>query len=390
MKIKITENANVKEVEISFGLSAKNKDFLKSFAEKTINTVVNTGAKAVKKVDEFIDKVAEEETRDFREHLNEIVEQAKEDAQRIADEAIEKYFNSNKKQCDEIDEDEKNLFYYLDCLNLYICEEYNSDFTQEAKKFMKAFKYPLTPCSIQAYRAALKVSEISFESIVNEIEILGETREDIIESLKVEFNVWLKKMPDVKENCPNVNLIQLLKYFVKKYNHEVTSVQEDLGTNQENENDTSYNIEEDDDYPNEVDEKETFEQKIAKIPEGKKFTLAEYLDYTEEFKGDISMNEVDLAKKFLDDIKFPKSLAANYAFACMLTLNKPSYDEIAKAITSEYCLGKHNDVDNIKFLKEEFEVWFERRTDVNKYCPKANLWQLLVYFRKKVKEAENN
>ena len=60
MKIKITENANVKEVEISFGLSAKNKDFLKSFAEKTINTVVNTGAKAVKKVDELVkEKITE-------------------------------------------------------------------------------------------------------------------------------------------------------------------------------------------------------------------------------------------------------------------------------------------------------------------------------------------
>ena len=403
MKIKITENENVKEVEISLGLSSKSKSALKAFAEKTINTVVNTGAQVVKKVNDFADKIVEEETRETREYVDEIVKKAKEDAQRIVDEARERYFSSSKNQCDEIDKDEKPLFYYLDSLELYTCE--TLDPTYEAKKFIKAFNYPLTPCSIQAYKAALKVPEISFESIVNEIKILGERPEDIIETLKVEFNFWLIKMPEVRENCPDANLIQLLKYFVKKYRHEKTSnfgnVENEIHDEVENvniseiEKDNPFetegeNYEPKEDAQEEIDKndeqvKNDLEEKISKIPEGKIFTLAEYLDYTEEFNFDKTISSYALANGFLSAIKFPCTLINVDAFAKMLLLEKLSYKELAREVS-----GYVNEGLIIENLKEHFELWLNQRPDVKKYCPNANLWQLLLYFRKKVIEAENN
>ena len=380
MKIKITENGNVKEVEFSLGLSAKNKKMLKSFAEKTINTVVNTGAEVAKKVNDFADKIAEEETRDVREHMAEIVKEAKEDAQRIVDEA--------------------KLFYYLDSLKLYTCE--NLDSTQEAKKFMKVFKYPLTPCSIQAYKAALKVSKISFESILNEFEIFGETREDIIENLKIEFDVWLKTMPDVKENCPNVNLIHLLKYFVKKYRNEKTSnfgdVENEINDEVENANvseiemDNAIETEDEIEEPKEEVQEEIdkndekvendLEEKISKIPKGKIFTLAEYLDYTEEGNCIKDTSVFDHRSEiFLDTIKFPWSQEALEAFSRVANLKKPSYEVLSKNLSIKY------NRDIVNELKKDFEAWLKGRPDVKKYCPKANLWQLLLYYRKKVNEA---
>ena len=402
MKIKITENENVKEVEISLGLSSKSKGMLKAFAEKTKNTVVNAGTQVVKKVNDFVDEIVEEETREAREHMAEIVKEAKEDAQRIVDEARERYFASTQNQFDEIDEDEEKFFYYLDSLKLYTCE--NSDSTQEAKKFIKAFKYPLTPCSIQAYRAALRVSEISFKSIVNKIEILGETPEDIAESLKVEFNIWLKAMPEVRENYPTANLIQLLKYFVKKYRHEKTSNfgegENEIYDEVENANiseiekDNAFETEDEIDEPKEdaqeeIDKNDTkvknnLEEKISKIPEGKIFTLAEYLDYIEEFKCDVLKNEYNIAEEFFDMIKFPCTKITTAVFVQMLKLDKPTY----KKIDEEILYGRGGSA--IECVKTNFGIWLARRPDVKKYCPKANLWQLLVYFKKKVKEAENN
>ena len=44
----------------------------------------------------------------------------------------------------------------------------------------------------------------------------------------------------------------------------------------------------------------------------------------------------------------------------------------------------------IGYLKKNFETWLDGRPDVKKYCPNATLWQLLLYFRKKVIETEKN
>lgn len=239
MKIKIIEKENVKEVEISLGLSSKGKDMLKAFTKKTKNAVVNAGTQVVKKVNNFVDEIVEEETREAREYVAEVVKEAKEDAQRIVDEARERYFASTKKQFDETDENDE----------------------------------------------------------------------------KVENNL---------------------------------------------------------------------EEKISKIPEGKIFTLAEYLDYTEEYKCIGTMQSYhDMAREFLHKINFPCTNKTVEVFVQMLKLDRPSYQKIDEEM---FC----GDGVGIEIARCDFGIWLVRRPDVKKYCPKANLWQLLSYFKKKVKEAENN
>lgn len=400
MKIKITENENVKEVEISLGLSSKSKDMLKAFTKKTRNAVVNAGTQVVKKVNDFVDEIVEEETREAREHMAEIVKEAKEDAQRIVDEARERYFASAQNQFDEIDEDEEKFFYYLDSLKLYTCE--NSDSTLEAKKFIKAFNYPLTPCSIQAYKAALRVPQISFESIINEIKILGEKPEDILETLKIEFNFWLIKMPEVRENYPTANLIQLLKYFVKKYRHEKTSnfgeVENEIYDEVENANiseiekDNAFETEGENDEPKEdvqeeIDKNDTqvkndLEEKISKIPETKKFTLAEYLDYLEAYKCEDKVNMEKEVCSFFAAIGYPASYVSRIAFENSATLEHINYNSVSNKII-EYIPSMSKD-QVVAALKFDFDKWLETREDVKMYCNRPTFRFLLKYFVKKI------
>ena len=143
-----------------------------------------------------------------------------------------------------------------------------------------------------------------------------------------------------------------------------------------------------DDYPDEVDEKEAakiaLKNKISQIPEGETFTLAEYLDYTEEFNFDKTMSSYTLANGFLRAIKFPCTSINVNAFAKMLMLEKLSYKKLAREVSGYVNEGL------IENLKEHFELWLNERPDVKKYCPNATLWQLLLYFRKKVIETEKN
>ena len=153
MKIKITENDNVKEVEVSLGLSPKSKSVLKALAEKAVNAVLNTSVKAVQKVNLFFDKIAEEETRDFREHMNEVVEQVKEDANRMVENAMRDFLP--KKEEKNNTEKATAFLRYLNKLVYYKCHSDSSNKTEEARKFMKSIVYPITPCSIQAFEKVL-------------------------------------------------------------------------------------------------------------------------------------------------------------------------------------------------------------------------------------------
>ena len=83
-------------------------------------------------------------------------------------------------------------------------------------------------------------------------------------------------------------------------------------------------------------------------------------------------------------IKFPCTQITTAVFVQMLKLDKPTY----KKIDEEILYGRGGSA--IECVKTNFGIWLARRPDVKKYCPNANLWQLLLYFRKKVIEAENN
>lgn len=247
MKIKITENENVKEVEISLGLSSKSKGMLKAFAEKTKNTVVNVGTQVVKKVNDFVDEIVEEETREAREHMAEIVKEAKEDAQRIVDEARERYFASTQNQFDEIDEpkedaqeeidknDEKvknnleekiskipetkkfTLAEYLDYLEAYKCVD-KLNMEKEVCSFFAAIGYPASYVSRIAFETSATLEHINYNSVCNKIieYIPNMSKDQIVAALKFDFDKWLETREDVKMYCNKPTFRFLLKYFVKK------------------------------------------------------------------------------------------------------------------------------------------------------------------------------
>lgn len=255
MKIKITENANVKEVEISLGLSEKSKSALKAFAEKTINTVVNTGAQVIKKVNDFADKIIEEETSEAREHVAEIVKEAKEDAQRIVYEAMESYFTSEQEHSIQNDEDvnaniskiesddaintqdanedveskleEKiskipegkkfTLAEYLDYLEAYKCED-KVNIEKEVCSFFAAIGYPASYVSRLAFETSATLEHINYNSVCNKIieYIPNMSKDQIVAALKFDFDKWLETHEDVKMYCPKPTFRFLLKYFVKK------------------------------------------------------------------------------------------------------------------------------------------------------------------------------
>ena len=144
----------------------------------------------------------------------------------------------------------------------------------------------------------------------------------------------------------------------------------------------------DDAYPNEVDEEEiaklALKNKISQIPEGKIFTLSEYLDYTEEGNCIKDTSAFDYRSEiFLDTIKFPWSPEALDAFSYVANLKKPSYEVLSKQLSAKYSR------DIVMELKKDFKTWLKGRPDVKNYCPKANLWHLLLYYRKKVNEVIN-
>lgn len=227
--------------------------------------------------------------------------------------------------------------------------------------------YPDCVTSI-AFKVALSLKTISNNAIVKKVYNLlkEETFEDkpyynkrtIINILNQDFNNWLEERKDIVEHCTNASLINLISYFAKKAKEDKEKARIAL------------------------------EQKISKIPDGKSFTLSEYLEYTQEYRCDINHTRyMEKAGDFMEGIEYPITPCSIMAFGEAIFLSKDmSYENISKAID----MPGNTVEENIEILKKEFNIWLEKRPDVRKYCPDANVIQLLEYFKKKATENENN
>lgn len=150
--------------------------------------------------------------------------------------------------------------------------------------------------------------------------------------------------------------------------------------------------------------KRIVEKKIKHIPEGKKFTLKEYFDYTEEFKWDgytdWEFGNDFVARDFLNIIRYPSCRISKYAFADAVDLDKLYCANLANRVIENNAVDKnrklefsfyfyYDDVDEefiIKCLKKSFNKWLEERQDIRKYCTNASLINLIRYFKSKVLE----
>lgn len=130
-------------------------------------------------------------------------------------------------------------------------------------------------------------------------------------------------------------------------------------------------------------------EKISQIPEGKKFTLSEYLDYIGLFtieKIDGKVDRLIEFGKFSMITKFEGSDYSEIALWRSPDLKEINYFELAKcAEDSDATIDEI-----IEEFKEDFQYWLERRPDIKKYCTDASFVSYAKYFAQKIKEAENN
>lgn len=132
-------------------------------------------------------------------------------------------------------------------------------------------------------------------------------------------------------------------------------------------------------------------EKISQIPEGKKFTLSEYLDYiglytVEKFDGKVE-RLIELGK-FVMATKFTGSEYSEPALLNAPDLKEINYTELAKCVQKRF--KKKTIEEIVKELKRDHQDWLERRPDIKKYCTDANFVSLAKYFAQKIKEAEND
>ena len=135
------------------------------------------------------------------------------------------------------------------------------------------------------------------------------------------------------------------------------------------------------------------EKKIKQIPEGKLFTLEEYLKYTDEFDwgSAIKYTDEELVQEFLNIIRYPYSPVSREAFEKSIGMEKISYINLAKNIKTLEILYPDQMVDEdfiIETLKNNFDRWLNERPDIGKYCTDASLMKLIRYFVENVHKVQ--
>lgn len=131
------------------------------------------------------------------------------------------------------------------------------------------------------------------------------------------------------------------------------------------------------------------EKKIKQIPEGKLFTLEEYLKYTDEFDwgSAIKYTDEELVREFLNIIRYSSDAISRVAFEKAIGLEKISYISLAESIEKEssileilYFVKTIDEDFIIETLKKVFDKWLEERPDIGEYCTDASLMKLIRYF----------
>lgn len=132
------------------------------------------------------------------------------------------------------------------------------------------------------------------------------------------------------------------------------------------------------------DSKKDFADKIAEIPECKKFTLAEYLDYLDVYNcEEKTVNMEKEACIFFAAIGYPASYVSRIAFENSVTLDHINYNSVSEKVMERIPNMKKDEI--IEELKSDFDKWLETREDVKMYCPKPTFRFLLKYFVKKIR-----
>ena len=207
--------------------------------------------------------------------------------------------------------------------------------------------------------------------------------DDIISFVKAsdeERAETFKKVDDYLDNLAE----EIANHFGAKFEKsEKTSEEEETADEDEIEkvsDDSSESTESD-----EVsDSKKDFADKIAEIPECKKFTLAEYLDYLDVYNcEEKTVNMEKEACIFFAAIGYPASYVSRIAFENSVTLDHINYNSVSEKVMERIPYMKKDEI--IEKLKSDFDKWLETREDVKMYCPKPTFRFLLKYFVKKIR-----
>ena len=112
---------------------------------------------------------------------------------------------------------------YFGYMEGYLFDNPNANSYEKAMDFLNKINYPITEASISTFASAIFLSKnMSYKDIASKFIVPGKSEEEKVEMLKNDFNTWLERRPDIKKQCTNANLRQLLIYYKKKATENVS------------------------------------------------------------------------------------------------------------------------------------------------------------------------
>lgn len=234
----------------------KAEEYAKDFAASAIDFVENT----VEKVEDYIeDKIAEEKdvdlsdiTEDFFDsddeedfESEETVEDDTDEDNPESEETIEDDVDEDDTKPVEIDEgdndvkesnegnknsseekpkrpvNEMSLEEFMDGIVEFEKAEKKPDISEQTEGFLIVIKYFASDISKSAFKAAVNLPKITYESVISGVkkDFPRRTKKEIRDQLQLDYQNWVNvRYPEIKKICPNANCMTLIKYWAKNFN----------------------------------------------------------------------------------------------------------------------------------------------------------------------------